>query len=119
MEMYTMFLNLLMSIREERESWKRYIVYSYCKVAGTDASAQFDSFHSVTILEKYGHLKIGSLHGSQGTETNDDALMFGEGVPFGDPSWYQVYSVVFITRHLIHHIMVIHIKSYEVLCDSL
>ena len=65
------------------------------KVAGTDASSQFDSFHSISVLEKYEHLKIGSVQGTQRVETDEDGLMFGEGIPFGDPSWYQAFNSPF------------------------
>lgn len=65
------------------------------KVAGQDASTQFDSFHNASVLEKYAHLKIGTLKSTadETNETNDDDALdgpFGEGVPFGDPYWYQV-----------------------------
>jgi alkylation response protein AidB-like acyl-CoA dehydrogenase len=40
-------------------------------------------------------LKIGSVKGNKVAEVDDDALMFGEGVPFGDPSWYQAFNSPF------------------------
>ncbi|KAJ3347482.1 hypothetical protein HDU83_002081 [Entophlyctis luteolus] len=69
------------------------------KVAGTDATKQFDQFHGASALEKYGP-KL--LKGSIGTNTDNapaasaDAELvgteagesFGDLVPFGDPYWY-------------------------------
>src|ERR1044072_3093987 len=55
------------------------------KVAGTDATKQFDNFHALSILEKYGKLQIGVVGEAQ--EVQEDASSMepvsGEG-PFGD-----------------------------------
>src|SRR5688572_33297427 len=66
------------------------------KVAGTDATQQFDNFHALSILEKYSsQLQIGEL-GVQGAgeESSSQEAPSGEGpfgdlVPHGDPYWYQ------------------------------
>jgi hypothetical protein len=69
----------------------------FSKVAGQDATKQFESFHNSGILDKYAHLKIGTLKSASANEQHDDDNdagadegPFGEGVPFGDPYWYQV-----------------------------
>jgi hypothetical protein len=77
------------------------------KVAGQDASKQFDQFHSKSVLEKYGpSLFKGDLGGAkpaaaavaqkqeeekplEGLEEGD---MFGDGIPFGDPYWYSDWA---------------------------
>jgi len=74
------------------------------KVAGTDASKQFDNFHNKSVLEKYSpQLYIGDI-GSSAQE--DDAVHgsdegpFGDMVPFGDPYWYQdFYSPYYNDSH--------------------
>uniref|UniRef100_A0A1D1Y850 Long-chain specific acyl-CoA dehydrogenase, mitochondrial n=1 Tax=Anthurium amnicola TaxID=1678845 RepID=A0A1D1Y850_9ARAE len=63
------------------------------KVAGTDATKQFDNFHNLAILEKYAsQLQIGEI-GSAQEETPQEAASgegpFGDLVPHGDPYWYQ------------------------------
>lgn len=67
------------------------------KVAGTDASKQFDTFHNQAILDKWGpKLYIGDV-GTGATESSSqddnsdfsEGALFGELIPFGDPSWYQ------------------------------
>lgn len=72
------------------------------KVAGTDASKQFDQFHNKAILDKYGpKLYKGDIGNGVEELKKEDAAeeplsgleegeAFGEGIPFGDPSWYQV-----------------------------
>jgi predicted heme/steroid binding protein len=71
------------------------------KHAGTDATKQFDAFHNLATLDKYGPaLYIGdvgkppsAVSGGSSTSAADvdgsDLEPFGELVPFGDPSWYQ------------------------------
>ncbi|CAG8730630.1 14121_t:CDS:2, partial [Acaulospora morrowiae] len=65
------------------------------KVAGTDATKQFDNFHSLDVVKKYPQLLIGSI-GSEQTESEADTASsegpYGDLVPFGDPSWYQDFQ---------------------------
>ena len=67
------------------------------KASGTDATQKFDSFHSPSVLEKYGdQLLIGEI-GSAGAEEEEEEVQdsnpltvgetFGDMVPFGDPMW--------------------------------
>jgi hypothetical protein len=67
------------------------------------------------VLEKYEHLKIGSVQGGQVPDMDDDAPIFGEGIPFGDPNWYQVYFETYENRHSTLRIMVSHIVNCDVL----
>ncbi|KAG0253043.1 hypothetical protein DFQ27_007711 [Actinomortierella ambigua] len=67
------------------------------KAAGTDATKQFDAFHGPGVLEKYAHFCIGSVGEppkevaapSATAAIDDDGRIFGDMIPFGDPSWYQ------------------------------
>ena len=44
-------------------------------------------------MEKYENLRIGAVQGDQAANDDDhDSNLFGEGIPFGDPSWYQVIN---------------------------
>ncbi|KAI8813727.1 acyl-CoA dehydrogenase/oxidase [Cladochytrium replicatum] len=74
------------------------------KVAGTDASKQFDQFHSAAILQQWGpKLLVGDI-GSAAPKTTEpvgyreedvvfegmeEGDTFGDGVPYGDPYWYS------------------------------
>ena len=63
------------------------------KVAGSDASKQFWQFHNKAILEKYAErLQVGVI-GEQSVVSHSDVskvdALFGEGIPNGDPDWYQ------------------------------
>ncbi|UZO21678.1 uncharacterized protein OCT59_014065 [Rhizophagus irregularis] len=73
------------------------------KVAGTDATKQFDNFHNLGILEKYAQLQIGEVGSSQEEVSNEAASgegPFGDLVPFGDPYWYQdFYSPYYNDSH--------------------
>ncbi|KAJ3297994.1 hypothetical protein HK104_011289 [Borealophlyctis nickersoniae] len=69
------------------------------KVAGTDASKQFDQFHNAAILEKWGPKlykgDIGDAVAEAAAESEEpesglvEGEAFGELIPFGDPYWYQ------------------------------
>lgn len=74
------------------------------KVAGTDATTQFDQFHSDSTLQKTGaKWKVGQIGAPQSSSSTDlevpSALRFvhnkdgtdafGDMIPYGDPSWYQ------------------------------
>nr|CAG8623436.1 6875_t:CDS:2 [Entrophospora candida] len=75
------------------------------KVAGTDATKQFDDFHTLGTLEKYSSkLFIGKIGSGQIEEINQEAPSgegsFGDLVPFGDPYWYQdFYSPYYNDSH--------------------
>ncbi|KAI7858091.1 acyl-CoA dehydrogenase/oxidase [Circinella umbellata] len=73
------------------------------KASGTDATKQFNAFHSPAVLDKYGPK---FLIGEIGTGAEEDTKAeneeeeeersplqigetFGDMVPFGDPMWYQ------------------------------
>ncbi|KAJ3263814.1 hypothetical protein HDU77_009969 [Chytriomyces hyalinus] len=82
------------------------------KVAGTDASKQFDQFHNAAVLDKFGpDLLKGSIGGAAEVpapvaETAADAELvgtesgesFGDLVPFGDPYWYQDWGSPFYNQ---------------------
>ncbi|CAG8446654.1 2238_t:CDS:2 [Acaulospora colombiana] len=73
------------------------------KVAGTDATKQFDNFHSFDVAKKYPQLLIGSI-GAANTEQETHAASgdgpYGDLVPFGDPYWYQdFYSPYYNETH--------------------
>ncbi|KAI9322420.1 acyl-CoA dehydrogenase/oxidase [Dichotomocladium elegans] len=70
------------------------------KVSGTDATKQFDSFHSLSVLEKIGSKFLIGEIGTAAKEENEEeeeefksplqvGTTFGEMVPYGDPMWYQ------------------------------
>nr|CAG8482442.1 13959_t:CDS:2 [Entrophospora candida] len=75
------------------------------KVAGTDATKQFDNFHTLATLEKYSsQLLIGEIGSGQTEETAHEPSSgegpFGDLVPFGDPYWYQdFYSPYYNDSH--------------------
>lgn len=88
------------------------------KVAGKDASKQFKSFHNDAIMQRVGlPLQIGvigtagpveqapvkkeekKVADTQPTETYSISGLisgaeskFGEGIPYGDPTWYQDWN---------------------------
>lgn len=77
-------------------------------VGGKDATAQFDQFHKLETLKKYGpQLYVGKLgaaggstSGNKGSNVTTSELAFGDQVPFGDPAWYQDwYSPYFNESH--------------------
>jgi cytochrome b involved in lipid metabolism len=61
------------------------------KVAGKDASKQFDQFHSQSVMEQYGpELQVGTIGNAVVVEKVEENLegleegdAFGDGVPFG------------------------------------
>ncbi|KAI8906269.1 acyl-CoA dehydrogenase/oxidase [Gorgonomyces haynaldii] len=66
------------------------------KVAGKDASKQFDQFHNEGILKQWGPKLLKGDVGSGQQEQKELVLegveegeAFGDGIPFGDPYWYQ------------------------------
>jgi predicted heme/steroid binding protein len=67
------------------------------KVAGKDASKQFDQFHNKAILDKWGpQLHVGDIGTANAEEATEEPLegleqgeLFGDMVPFGDPYWYS------------------------------
>src|SRR6185437_16108318 len=63
------------------------------KVAGTDATKQFDNFHALSILDKYSsQLQVGEIGTAQDASSEEEASLegaFGDLVPHGDPYWYQ------------------------------
>ncbi|ORX81672.1 acyl-CoA dehydrogenase NM domain-like protein [Basidiobolus meristosporus CBS 931.73] len=75
------------------------------RVAGTDASKQFDNFHNKAILDQWGpKLLVGSIGEASGTKkpaasTEMNPEYFGELVPFGDPSWYYSPSPYYNDSH--------------------
>ncbi|CAJ0759157.1 17551_t:CDS:2, partial [Entrophospora sp. SA101] len=84
---------------------KSAIVEILLKVAGVDATKQFDNFHNLSTLEKYSsQLCIGEIGSGPTEETIDEAFSgdgpFGDLVPHGDPYWYQdFYSPYYNDNH--------------------
>lgn len=85
------------------------------RVAGTDASKQFDQFHNEnTLVRVGGKYRVGSIAAPQAASsaapTTSNALRhvqnkdgtdaFGDMTPYGDPSWYQEWhSTYFNDSH--------------------
>lgn len=74
------------------------------KVAGTDATQQFDNFHAMSVLEKYSsQLQVGEIGTAEETASHEAASgegPFGDLVPHGDPYWYQdFYSPYYNDSH--------------------
>lgn len=87
------------------------------RVAGKDATVQFDKYHKLSVLEKYkGKLQVGSLEGKapaapkaeppkpapkaapvakSSASLSEEAVTvqetYGDLIPYGDPGWYQSY----------------------------
>ncbi len=71
------------------------------RVAGQDATVEFSGLHRPVVLTKYANLCIGEVdpiaapakQSKQGARADlvetKSADAFGEGIPFGDPNWYQ------------------------------
>lgn len=67
------------------------------KVAGKDATTQFNQFHKPEVLAKYGPALFKGAIGesSKPKETPfyiDPDRVFGDLIPFGDPFWYQGWN---------------------------
>ncbi|KAI8986413.1 acyl-CoA dehydrogenase/oxidase [Pilobolus umbonatus] len=76
------------------------------KKAGKDASKEFKAFHNNSIMQRQAlPLQVGVI--SAGDEEKKEAIMvpqkttikqmtniapFGDGIPYGDPSWYQDWN---------------------------
>ncbi|KAI8087737.1 acyl-CoA dehydrogenase/oxidase [Gilbertella persicaria] len=73
------------------------------KKAGKDASKEFKTFHNASIMQNIGlPMQIGVI-GTEKKETKPESTVamvapqigyakFGEGIPYGDPSWYQEWN---------------------------
>lgn len=72
------------------------------RVAGKDASTQFDQFHNNAILQQWGPKLYKGDVGSQSQQPAKEQAVedqepqglaegepFGDGIPFGDPYWYS------------------------------
>jgi cytochrome b involved in lipid metabolism len=77
------------------------IVKPLLKVAGQDASKQFDAFHNAAIMEKYGpQLYVGDIgeapkeQPESTVEGGEEEALFGDLVPYGDPYWYMDFNSV-------------------------
>ncbi|ORX77514.1 acyl-CoA dehydrogenase NM domain-like protein [Basidiobolus meristosporus CBS 931.73] len=77
------------------------------RVAGTDASKQFDNFHNKAVLDQWGpKLLVGSIGEASASSnevnassTEENPEYFGELIPFGDPSWYYAPSPYYNDSH--------------------
>mmetsp|Transcript_6816 Transcript_6816/g.7463 ORF Transcript_6816/g.7463 Transcript_6816/m.7463 type:complete len:502 (+) Transcript_6816:31-1536(+) len=75
------------------------------KVAGTDATKAFNALHDArAIIAKYGkQLRVGVIAGSKHTRAQPNNQLstsgpFGDGIPFGDPSWYTTFKSPYYTE---------------------
>lgn len=71
------------------------------KVAGKDATEQFNNFHNASVIKKYSKYKIGTVSDAQQEKDSDIQEfpnVFGDGVPFGDPYWYQSFNSPYYTE---------------------
>jgi predicted heme/steroid binding protein len=80
------------------------------KVAGLDASKQFDAFHNKGILEKFGpQLYVGDVveERQEAAQTfSEDSELYGELNPYGDPAWYTGPSPYYKPSHAkVRHFM--------------
>ncbi|TPX30676.1 hypothetical protein SmJEL517_g05811 [Synchytrium microbalum] len=66
-------------------------------VIGKECTQQFVQFHNVaTVMGTYGpKLVIGELDGAEKEAPKPSTELFGELIPYGDPSWYQGWKSVF------------------------
>ncbi|TPX37477.1 hypothetical protein SmJEL517_g00568 [Synchytrium microbalum] len=74
-------------IINDRAGGKRILL----SVAGKDATAQFANFHNVAavLATKANALYIGDLDQAHKEAPKPKGELFGELIPYGDPSWYQ------------------------------
>lgn len=100
------------------------------KMAGKDATKKFEQFHNAAIMQKVGlPMQIGVIGEAKPTEqekkpqvseqvgaaaagaapalgqlVSSDAARFGEGIPYGDPTWYQDWNrqveLLFLARNI-------------------
>ena len=75
------------------------------RVAGQEATKQFNQFHSQSVLDQMGPKFLKGYIGAAKTEEEpaqvvDEGQPFGDLVPFGDPSWYSdTYSPYYTDSH--------------------
>lgn len=81
------------------------------KVAGKDATKEFNNFHNAAdVINKYGpKLYVGDIGSGSAAPQQapkkesvpNDAGMFGELIPYGDPNWYQGWNSTYYNES--HH----------------
>lgn len=71
-------------------------------VAGKDASKEFEQFHKMETLNKYAKLSIGTLETyKEKSKYVEKGNLYGDLVPYDDPSWYQGFNSPFFNEK--HH----------------
>eukprot|EP01112_Ceratiomyxa_fruticulosa_P003102 TRINITY_DN1349_c0_g1_i1.p1 TRINITY_DN1349_c0_g1~~TRINITY_DN1349_c0_g1_i1.p1 ORF type:complete len:924 (-),score=261.66 TRINITY_DN1349_c0_g1_i1:282-3053(-) len=78
------------------------------KVAGKDASKEFEKFHNVAqIIQQYGPKLCIGVVGENNASAHSDSSSegeiptFGDLVPYGDPNWYQGFNTAYYNES--HH----------------
>ncbi|ORY51020.1 acyl-CoA dehydrogenase NM domain-like protein [Rhizoclosmatium globosum] len=56
---------------------------------GKDATAEFNRYHSPTLLTKYKSLVVGTLEGHEVEASSDSTDAFGNLIAFAEPAWYH------------------------------